>query len=631
MARRASTPRRSRASRAPAPPPGPRRYTLGEGIQRGWHAHPYDPFDARLQHGTADPILPDPVHRTLLVYTQDPATSRMDVPVAAARIPYEPLGPGPHGCVLRVIDENRTTGELYEPLDLDRLPAVHACGLRPSTMDPRFAQQMTYAVAMATYDRFRRALGRTPDFAFLPHLHGPYADEYPAMTLHVLPHAMEEGNAYYDPDGGALVFGYTFATADAPGLTQAGGVIFTALSHDVIVHEMTHALLDGLRARFLLPTSPDVDAFHEALGDLVALFQRFQYRELVARGLSQSDGALASRLLTDIARQPGQAVGDGRSALRTALLALGEPDDPVPASARYDESRNAHDLGAVLVAAVFDAFRWIFMRRTERLRRLRGLGTPASAELIDLLVDQATKLAGQFLNIIIRAVDYCPPVDLTFGEYLRAIVTADYDLVPEDPWGYREAFVQAFRRYGVTVAGVPDLSEDALLWRPPERRLGQIAGLEFAALAHRREPGQIGTPVELRRRADVLGEFVTRPGHLYYFGLAQPRPGPEAIERPVIESVRTLRRVGPDGALNFDLVAEVLQRRRLPDGRWFHGGATIIIGSDGIVRYAICKNVRSPHREQRVRDYLDRAPALARQCFTDEPPPARERMRALHS
>ena len=41
--------------------------------------------------------------------------------------------------------------------------------------------------------------------------------------------------------------------------------------------------------------------------------------------------------------------------------------------------------------------------------------------------------------------DYCPPVDVRLGDYLRALVTADYDLVPDDPWGYREALVRGFR------------------------------------------------------------------------------------------------------------------------------------------------------------------------------------------
>ena len=44
----------------------------------------------------------------------------------------------------------------------------------------------------------------------------------------------------------------------------------------------------------------------------------------------------------------------------------------------------------------------------------------------------------------IRALDYCPPVDITFGEYLRAIITADCDLVEDDRLRYRVAFVEAF-------------------------------------------------------------------------------------------------------------------------------------------------------------------------------------------
>ena len=104
-------------------------------------------------------------------------------------------------------------------------------------------------------------------------------------------------------------------------------------------------------------------------------------------------------------------------------------------------------MGTVLLRAVFDAFRWVYANKTARLRALAPpAGIRMPAELIDLLVIAAEKLASQFLNILIRAVDYCPAVDLKLGEYLRAIVTADFDLVPDDPWAYREAFVRAFRR-----------------------------------------------------------------------------------------------------------------------------------------------------------------------------------------
>lgn len=610
-------------------PAAAQRYVLGEGLGRIAHARPYDSREAPLGRRPAG--LPPPAHRTLAIYTQDPATSRHDVSVAEVSVPFEPLAPGPAGCVIRVVDENRTTKQHYEPLDLDGLGPGYAAGLKPTTTNPQFAQQMVYAVTMRTYERFQRALGRTPDFVFEPHPDDAERKDG-RLRLKVLPHAMEEDNAYYDRDAGELVFGYLRAGEEAPGLMQPGALVFTSLSHDVVAHEMTHALLDGMRAFFLLPSNPDVDAFHEAFADLVALFQRFDFRGLVTRGIDQAGGKVTSRLLTDIARQFGQASGDGNSPLRTALLADGDPDVPVAKAFRYSRKKEAHDLGAVLVAAVFDAFRWIFHRKTARLRGLApSQGGRLPGDLTDLLVGHAERIAGQFLAIVIRAVDYCPPVDLTFGEYLRAMITADHDIVPDDPWGYREALVQAFRRYGVTVDGVPDLSEEALLWSPPELAMGKVDGLAFCDLRHGREPGQPADADEVRRRAHALGAFVTRPEHLYCFGLApggSARDG--AVRLPVIESIRTLRRIGPDGDINFDLVAEVSQRRKTKAGRWMYGGATVILDAGGYVRYAICKHVGSASREERFLDHVSRSSLLRQRCFSDDPPPARELLRALH-
>ena len=35
--------------------------------------------------------------------------------------------------------------------------------------------------------------------------------------------------------------------------------------------------------------------------------------------------------------------------------------------------------------------------------------------LREVLADQASKLANQFLTLCVRAIDYCPPVDIEFG------------------------------------------------------------------------------------------------------------------------------------------------------------------------------------------------------------------------
>src|SRR5262249_61203179 len=93
---------------------------------------------------------------------------------------------------------------------------------------------------------------------------------------------------------------------------------------------------------------------------------------------------------------------------------------------------------------------------------------------------EAGRVAGQVLTMSIRALDYCPPVDLTFGVFLRAIVTADHDLVPNDTRGYRVAFISAFRDRGIFPDNVAHLAEDSLLWETPplvEVELAQVSEL----------------------------------------------------------------------------------------------------------------------------------------------------------
>jgi len=571
-----------------------------------------------------------PTSRRLLVYTRDPSSPRMDAAVAEATVPFEPLNAGPIGAVIAVHDFNETTKETYRAVDLDGAESRFQVGLPPSTIDPRFAQQMCYALTMATYEQFRIALGRDPDFSFAA-LSGENE-----VKLHIYPHARKEDNAYYDPDEGALFFGYTFANKLTTGANQEGGIVFTSLAHDVVIHEMTHALLDGMRSHLMLPTNGDVDGFHEGFADLVALFQKFRYRPLVRRAIEMMGGRLTSHLLIDIARQWGETTSEEDDAdaqtkrqrpLRIAFEHEGGPDDVVPKEDRYRPNLEAHDMGAVLLRAVFDAFRWVYERKTARLRALAPAGARMPAELIDLLTIEAEKLAGQFLNILIRAVDYCPPVDLRLGEYLRAIVTADYDLVPDDPLAYREAFVRAFRRYGIVIESVSDLSDDALLWCPPLRPLPRI---EDDRLTGRRLDSD--DPESVQDRATVLGHYIMnsedseRPT---YFGLLSPSKK-NGIDLPVIESIRTLRRVSPNGSVNFDFVAEVVQRRKSPKGRWLYGGATIILDNMGNIRYLIVKNVGSKNREKRFDDFLRQNPGSA-SFFEEGRAPSAKRFRALHA
>jgi hypothetical protein len=237
------------------------------------------------------------------------------------------------------------------------------------------------------------------------------------------------------------------------------------------------------------------------------------------------------------------------------------------------------------------------------------------------------------LNIVIRAVDYCPPVDITYGEYLRALITADADVVPADPWGYREAMVLAFRRYGVTVPNVPDLSEDALLWRAPERRLEPVEAVAYHRLAHARRPEWDPGEMERLRRAHAIGALVTDVTHARQFGLSEQGPA-AGVERPVVESVRTIRRISPDGDLHFNIVAEITQRRRVHASPrrwyWFHGGSTVVLDADGSVRYAIAKSVDAKPRLERYFEYVETLDAETKDLLRANTPDRARLYRRLH-
>jgi hypothetical protein len=565
------------ARKIPAPATG--LYTLGEGVMRAERTAPYQRESS------------DPVYRPLRIFTRDPATSVLAGAVALINLPFEPLSPGPEGAVFRVEGP-------AEPLDLNNPAILMVNGLTPGMSDPQFRKLMVYAVCTSVYASFRAALGRYVAWGFDRPGIGP-------IKLTVRPEAFEGENAFYEKRDGTLSFGYYKGDkSKTVGNNLPGGMYYTSLSHDVVAHEVTHGLLDGLRSHFTFPSGPDVSAFHEALADLVAFFQRFTYAEVVRAAIREAGtDLLRSAMLTNIAEQFGQTT-TGAGALRT-IAEIPAPGEPLR---HYGEDIEPHKRGSVLTAAVFDAFNTVFRRKTSPYIRLAtgGTGTlPPGQMPVDLqqvLARAASKLASQFLSILIRSIDYCPPVDIRFGDFLRAMITADRDLVPDDKYAYREAIIDAFRRRSIFPFSVDNLSEDALIWRPARVVIAPISGLNFANLRFRGDPQHPAGRAELSRQARCLGEVVCSDGLAEEFGLIAPADAHKRalnVGLPCIQSIRSSRRIGPDGQIAFDLVAEVTQWQtvehngaRMP----FLGGSTVILGPNGEIRYIVSKSVLSESR-----------------------------------
>jgi hypothetical protein len=547
----------------------------------------------------------DPNWRPLWIYASDPAHAELRQPRLRVKIPYEPLTAGPKGALFAVVtgplqkelidmldwNEDRVANYAKQPLDLNDFTIAIDAGLQPSTGDLRFAAQMVYAICQQGYEIFRRALGRNPSWGLWA-----AGRQVGDTQLHLKLFSLNDANAFYDPEKGALEFGYFQAGETESQYVLPGGLVFAALSRDIILHELTHAVLDGMRAEFMRNTNLDVAAFHEGFADIVALLNHFSQVELVEQAIAESDGEVNSDLLLDLGKQFGEAVnGPEGGALRRALERGEGPNVPIKKEGMYSatEPEEEHERGSILVAAVFEAFLTVYKRRTQKLFKVARAMRPDNAgdlptELVQLLAEEARKLAGQFLKMCIRAIDYCPPVDIQFGSYLRALITADYDAVPNDAYGYRDALIKAFRRRNISITHIQDLSENSLLWKRPDTKDTNIPNLAFNKLNFTDNGINCPAREEIERRASALGDFIVAdPSRLRAFGLHEPVPPYEDI---VIQSIRMARRAGPDDITRCELVAEVTQTRR-KNGNTFIGGATVIIGMDGSIRYVIRRRV----------------------------------------
>ena len=257
----------------------------------------------------------EPRRRSLQIYAVDPMIARLaGNEVVTITVPYEPLEPGPSGELVQVIDYDVTNRVFYTPVDLDDPFLLAQDGLTPSERDPRFHQQMVYAVISSLLENFERGLG------------GDSAGGAGSDRLRVFPHAFQGENALFDDaHGGSLRFGYFRTDPREPGRNLPGQWVFSCLSHDIIVHEATHALVDRLRPLYKEATNVDVYAFHEGFADAVALFQHFALPDLLARYIQSNRGDLTARSpLVELAQQFGEGTGRGR-ALRDAL---GDEPDP---------------------------------------------------------------------------------------------------------------------------------------------------------------------------------------------------------------------------------------------------------------------------------------------------------------
>ena len=509
----------------------------------------------------------------LTIIAQDPSIRvGREILTARVAVPAEELLPGPRGARFHVVDYDASQGALVPPAVIgpdDRFANAPNSVL---TSDTDFRAQNVYAIAARTLAAFEQALGRRLGWAFRGH------------QLYLVPRAFPELNAYYSPEDGAILFGY---------LPISGGELRTCLSHDVVAHETTHAVLDGLRPRFAEPGLPDQPAFHEALGDIVALLSVFSQQEVVERllGPADDDGRIDRRRLTPRALQRTALFGLAEELSRSAGGERGSglrrsiDLEASPAWRTKREFVEPHRRGEVVVAAVMETL----------LRMWAGRLKPiVVAPRVDRerVAEEGAKAASHLLGMILRGIDYMPPVELEFEDVVDSILKADEVVAPDDEkHEYRTALEESFRAFDIVrpPLGIIDLTRTA---GPVYERMN------FAAL---------------RSDADEVFRFIWENADV--FGVSRDY-------RLHVESVEPSIRVGPNGLMVGEVVATYVQSLELtaaelrdrgvtlPRGLkpatelqvW--GGGVLIFDQFGRSKYHQTKPLDDWPRQQRRLEYL---------------------------
>jgi hypothetical protein len=523
--------------------------------------------------------MPELRTRRMPVLAQDCGIRRDDgtVLTASVAVPWEELVSGPTGHRVQLVDYDATTRTMYAPAQVEPGNVPDPADNAEILSDPAFHARNVYALVMRTLAGFEYALGRRVSWYFRAH------------QLKAVPHAFEEMNSFYSREAESIVFGY-YRRDDEP--------VFMCLSHDIVVHETTHALVDGLRSRFMAPSSPDQAAFHEGFADIVALLSVFSLGEvlnlLITRdpASNEQDGvilrsavtveSLKKSVLLGLADDMAAESGAARvNALRRSVMI--EPD--VRALDRI-EFGEPHRRGEILVAATMRAFVDAWIRRLEAPEA-------AKTEFIELrrVVDEGADVARTLLTMAIRALDYTPPVHLEFGDFLSAMITADSEIRSEDSrYGLRQGLLDWFARYGI----LPASGTDDGLWKPSDLQLAS-EGVRFGSL-----------------QTDAVEMF-----RLVWANRAKLSLTPNAYTR--IASLRPCIRTSPDDGLPLrETAAECLQYVKIhaselglygldkPQGMpdeteiELEGGSTLVLDDYGRLKYEVHNRLPDPESKKDV-------------------------------
>lgn len=359
-----------------------------------------------------------PAGARVLIWKQDPAvaeigTRKLFLPGVIlegprdARITFGRPGIAP-------VSPNAFGDFIMQP-DTDQFDAVHS-----------------FAVVRLTLTMYQRVLSRADQGAPLPWAWNNSRNTEPLEVFpHGLPNVM---NAYYSRNDRALKFG---------DFVPSGGLerVYTCRSFDIVAHETGHAVLDGLKPKWILNSAPpQTGGLHESFGDLTAIFLALSQFDQVEAVIAQTKADLHDKtFLADMAEQFGLALGRPNG-LRNA-------DNDLKLSETGNE---VHAISQVFTGAIYDILADVFS-----FERAPGLRDDAAV---------LHNVSGYLCSLVLRALLAAPDANAKYADVVNQMLRiAQEDGKPVD---YANFIRNRFALREVVVSPVP-LTAD----QPPHMEL----------------------------------------------------------------------------------------------------------------------------------------------------------------
>ncbi len=308
-------------------------------------------------------------------YPQDPSVG----PPVKGSVPGEQITQGPDNPRIDTIGDVKQDKEgnlVFTPEQVEFVPV------------------QTFAATLKTIQAMEKYLGRKIQWSF------------GKEQLAIYPDKGVMKNAFYNKKDGSLNF---FHFIDK----KTGETVHTGKSYDTVSHETGHALLDGMKPKFL-GWNIETEALHEAVADIISMLSALQDESNIQMFLSQTGGSFKTRnCISEMGEQFGKTAL-GKPCIRSAINGHTYKNPytlPMFPTGNEDElTGEAHSFCQVFTGAFYD-----IMERIYALNLSKGMNTH----------DALTEMRDACGRMLMKGLDGCPPSEATYKDIAKGMLEAD--------------------------------------------------------------------------------------------------------------------------------------------------------------------------------------------------------------